>query len=390
LTYIKAKEPVSEDLLYLEGGNQMSIVALYGTRPEAVKMIPLIKELKNKTSGVLAVNVGQHSELVEQVEKIFRFRPDFNLKIFKPQQSINSIISRTLEELGKLLNDTKTKSILVQGDTTTAMSGALYGANRRIAIAHIEAGLRSFDNSSPFPEEINRRIISVLADIHFCPTEKSRANLLNEGISTNDCYIVGNTGLDAVRIMSEGNDMDFIENSFPELSKNEYIFVTMHRRESWGDGILSVIRAIHTIASSYPNLKVFIAAHPNPLVREAFINELKNLSNVLIHNHKPYAQTLMLIKNAKFIITDSGGIQEEASFLKIPVLVARNETERMEGINSGCAKLVGLDSLRIIGEAKKLLDSEEMIISMKNILCPYGDGYAVEKIIQILQERSFI
>jgi UDP-N-acetylglucosamine 2-epimerase (non-hydrolysing) len=164
----------------------------------------------------------------------------------------------------------------------------------------------------------------------------------------------------------------------------------MHRRESWGDGILNVIRAIQIIASSYPNLKVFIAAHPNPLVREAFRNELKNLSNVLINDHKPYAQTLKLIKNAKFIITDSGGIQEEASFLKIPVLVARNETERMEGIYSGCAKLVGLDSLRIIGEAKKLLDSEEMIISMKNILCPYGDGYAVKKIIQILQERSFI
>lgn len=368
----------------------MSIVALYGTRPEAIKMIPLIMELKSLNSNVIAVNVGQHLELVHQVEEIFRFQPDYKLKIFKPQQPINQIISSTLQELDTILINVEVTLILVQGDTTTAMSGALYGANRKIPIGHIEAGLRSFDKSSPFPEEINRRIISAVSDFHFCPTEESKANLLHEGISPGDCYVVGNTGLDAVRIIALEHGMEFIENDFPELMKDSYIFVTMHRRESWGPGILSVIRAIQEIASSYPELSVLIAAHPNPIVRNAFINELKTVSNIFIHDHKAYTETLKLLKNAKFIITDSGGIQEEAAFLNTPVLVARNETERMEGINSGCAKLVGLDSHQIVKESRYLLDSESNLQEMRKIPCPYGDGFAVERITQILHERFFV
>jgi UDP-N-acetylglucosamine 2-epimerase (non-hydrolysing) len=340
------------------------ILLTYGTRPEYIKIKPLIKEFKNEKVPFKILFTGQHKDIANG---------DYDFKIEMSDLSENRLDS-VIANIMTLKNDVfeGITHILVQGDTTSVVGLSLSALHRKIKVIHLEAGLRTYNNQNPFPEENNRKIVSTIASIHLCPTETNANNLYKENINEN-VFIVGNTVLD--------NLIDFKE-------KCEYknkVLVTIHRRENH-ENIIEWFNVINDIAKNYNEIEFILPIHPNPNIQK-YKSILTNVNVVEPLNH---TELISLLVETKLVITDSGGIQEEASFLKIPVLVARNETERMEGIYSGCAKLVGLDSLRIIGEAKKLLDSEEMIISMKNILCPYGDGYAVEKIIQILQERSFI
>lgn len=372
------------------------VLFCFGTRPEAIKLAPLIKLIQKYPdrfeSKILLT--GQHTDLVYQVLDFFEIKYDYDLEIMQPNQSLIDITTKALIGINSILIKFKPDIIIVQGDTSTVFIASLAAFYNRIKVAHIEAGLRSYKRYSPFPEEINRILTSKLANIHFAPTEKASENLLKEGIDSKSIFVVKNTVIDALYlaldILGEDSQYKTIESHFKGIDfSKKIIMITSHRRESFGEPIKNIFTAIKTLSNDLKNFEFVIPIHPNPNVRNTAISLLNGIDNVHIIEPLDYPKIVWLMNKSHLILTDSGGIQEEAPSLKKPVLVLRDVTERTEGILSGNAKLVGTNITKIIDTVKLVLNDQQVYKSMIKNENPYGDGKASERIIDYLLKFEF-
>lgn len=360
------------------------IMLVFGTRPEAIKMCPLVLELKKHDDIQTIVCVtGQHRQMLDQVLEIFHVTPEYDLSIMKDRQTLFDVTAGILEKIKPVLEKEKPDVVLVHGDTTTTFAAALACFYMQIAVGHVEAGLRTYNLYSPYPEEFNRQCVSLLARYNFAPTEQSRQNLLHEGKKAETIYVTGNTAIDALKTTVRA---DF---SHPELewaSDSRLILLTAHRRENLGEPMHQMFRAIRRIVDEHPDIKVIYPIHMNPVVRQAADEELGNDDR--IHIIEPLDVLLFhnFMARSYLILTDSGGIQEEAPSLGKPVLVMRDTTERPEGIAAGTLKLVGTHEEHIYTELKRLVESQEAYNAMSRASNPYGDGHACERIVKALLE----
>ncbi len=367
------------------------ISVIFGTRPEAIKLAPVILELKE--SGLFDVNVcvtAQHREMLDQVLEVFNIKADVDLNLMTPNQTLSSLTSKMILQLDNYFNDYKPDVAIVQGDTTTVMSVAITAFYHKIKIAHVEAGLRTFKKYSPFPEEMNRVITSRIAEFHFAPTQISKDNLLKEGIEEQNIYITGNTVIDALFIAEK-----MVMKSNPKIEElsskaitalKPYVLITGHRRENFGKGFLNICKAISELSEKFPKYNFIYPVHLNPNVQKPVYEILNNKENVHLIKPQTYLPFIYLMVNAKIILTDSGGVQEEAPSLGKPVLVMREDTERPEAVTAGTVKLVGTDKLRIVEEVSKLIEDKEYCDLMAKAVNPYGDGLASGRISKILAE----
>ena len=358
------------------------IITIFGTRPEAIKMAPLVKELEKREEIESKVCVtAQHREMLDQVLEYFEIKPDFDLNIMKSKQSLTGITNRVLEGLEEVFIKEKPDMILVHGDTTTTFAGALAAFYQQINVGHVEAGLRTFDKYFPFPEEMNRKLTGSLADLHFAPTKGSKNNLLREGISENDIYITGNTVIDAM-LHTVKEDYKF-ENE--ELNKIDYvnkkvIMITAHRRENWGEGIENICTALNKIVEDNKDVELVYLVHLNPVVKDVVHARLGGNDRIHLLPPLDTKETHNLMNKCFMVMTDSGGLQEEAPHLGKPVLVLRDVTERPEAVAYGTVKLVGTDVEKIVNEANELIQNRESYEKMSKSVNPYGDGKASERI----------
>ena len=354
---------------------------IYGTRPEAIKMAPIVAALKkSKVLDCFVTVTGQHRSMLDQVNKLFGIEPDHDLNIFESGQSLNGILARTIDGLDKLFNVNRPDAVLVQGDTTTSTAAAMAAFYHGIPVVHVEAGLRSGNPLSPFPEEGNRKITSQIASLHLAPTEGSRQNLLAENINSADIVVTGNTVIDALLATVEKN-VPFADPQLEDLARSgrKVLLVTTHRRENQGEGMQGIGRALARIAMTEPDLAIVVPIHANPVVRQAVLPHLDALTNVLITEPLEYGEFTRLLSAAHIILTDSGGVQEEAPSLGVPVLVMRDNTERPEAVEAGVVKLIGADEDRIVREVDCLLHDQDLFKSMSEPMNPYGDGTAAER-----------
>lgn len=374
------------------------ILIVFGTRPEAIKMVPLIKEFKKHSDFEIKICVSaQHRQMLDQVLNLFEIKPDYDLDIMKTNQDLYDISSRVLLGMREILKDFCPNVVLVHGDTTTSFVGALAAFYQKIKIGHVEAGLRTNDLYSPFPEEANRQITGVLADFHFAPTQSSKQNLIKENKNPNSIIVTGNTVIDALFLMIDKieknvNLRDEITSNLMSKysnfgSERKFILVTGHRRENFGDGFLNICDALKNIAQNNPEIDIVYPVHLNPNVQKPVREILSNLSNVYLIDPLEYEKFVYLMSKSFFIITDSGGIQEEAPSLGKPVLVTRDTTERPEALQSGAVKLVGTNKNIIIKEAQNLILQKDEFEKMSKANNPYGDGKASERIVEFLKER---
>ncbi len=371
-----------------------TLLFIFGTRPEAIKMSPLIKEFKKypKDFKVVVAVTGQHREMLDQVLGFFKIKPDYDLKLMKPNQTLFDVTADALRGMGKILDEVKPDLIIVQGDTTSVFAGALAGYYKKIEVAHLEAGLRSGDKYSPFPEEINRILTGHIADYHWAPTEGSKQNLLKEGIKEEKIFVVKNTVIDALLlaldlIKEEGEDK--YEEFFKDIDLDKRIvLVTAHRRESFGKPFEDVCNSVKELAEEYPDVEFVYPVHLNPNVREVVYRILDGIDNIRLIEPLEYPYLVWLMNRSYFVMTDSGGIQEEAPSLGKPVLVLRDVTEREEGVEAGTAKLVGTDKALIMKEASKLLDDNKEYEKMSKAINPYGDGKTSERVVELLRSSK--
>jgi UDP-N-acetylglucosamine 2-epimerase (non-hydrolysing) len=367
----------------------MKILFIFGTRPEAIKLAPVIKEFqKSREFNTRICVTAQHREMLDQVLSFFNIKPDYDLNIMKPNQSLFDITANILKSLKPVLEKEKPDMIFVQGDTTTAFVGALAGFYKKIKVAHVEAGLRSHNKYSPFPEEINRVLVGHLADYHFAPTQRAKENLYKENIKKN-VYVVGNTVIDALYlgleiIKEQGEEKYYRYFDFIDFTK-KIILVTGHRRESFGKPFENICYALKEIADNYEDVEIVYPVHLNPNVREPVNRILKGIKNIHLIEPLEYPYLIWLMSKVYLILTDSGGIQEEAPSLGKPVLVIREVTERIEGIEAGTAKLVGTNKNRIVKEVSKLLEDVDEYNKIAKAINPYGDGKASLRILNILR-----
>jgi UDP-N-acetylglucosamine 2-epimerase (non-hydrolysing) len=364
------------------------LLFVFGTRPEAIKMAPLIKEAL-KYFNVEICTTGQHIEMLEQVMNFFQLKADYELRLMKSNQTLFDITTIGLNLLHDVLEKSKPDLVLVQGDTTTAFIGALGAFYKKIPVAHIEAGLRSSDKYSPFPEEMNRKMVGSLADYHFAPTQKAVDNLKAESI-TDRVFLTGNTVIDALLYAVDKVRQDESFNTFfnyLDLSK-KIILITCHRRESFGKTFENICDALAALANEYKNVQFVYPVHLNPNIRTVAHERLSGINNVHLIEPLSYPQLVWLMDRSYFIITDSGGIQEEGPSLGKPVLVIRDVTEREEGIEAGTALLVGTSKENIIKEAKALMNDARKYDQMSKAVNPYGDGKSAEKILHIINSPS--
>lgn len=367
----------------------MKVIFIFGTRPEAIKMAPLIKAFQaDPVMETIVAVTGQHREMLYQVLTFFNITPDYDLELMQPNQTIYDITSRALLGLKEILDKEKPELIFVQGDTTTAFVGALAGYYNQIKVAHLEAGLRSGDMFSPFPEEGNRILAGHLATYHFAPTARAVNNLKKEGIGKN-VYCVGNTVIDALLLgldILKSNEQKGIENLFQEIDlSKQIILVTGHRRESFGEPFENMVSAIKEIATKYTDVEIVYPVHLNPNVRGIVNKELSNTPNIHLIEPLDYPALIWVMEKSYFVLTDSGGIQEEAPTLGKPVLVMRDVTERQEGIEAGTAKLVGTNKKVILKEAYDLLDNLDSYELMAKAVNPYGDGSTSKQVLEIIK-----
>lgn len=358
-----------------------SIMPIFGTRPEAIKMAPIVLALQESEHFDCVVTVtGQHREMLDQVNELFGIVPDHDLKILQPGQSLSAIMTRTLEGLERLFVTTRPDAVVVQGDTTTSTAAAIAAFYHGIPVVHAEAGLRSGDMLSPFPEEANRKITSQIASLHLAPTAVSRANLQAEGVNADDIVVTGNTVIDAL-LTTVGKQVAFTDPRLEELaaSGRRILLVTTHRRENQGETMRGVGRALARIADAEPELVIVFPAHRNPVVRDAVLPSVEGKANVLVTEPLAYGEFTRLLSLAHIVLTDSGGIQEEAPSLGKPVLVMRENTERPEAVTAGTVALIGTDEDRITDEVGRLLHDTRHFESMANAVNPYGDGQAAER-----------
>lgn len=366
----------------------LKVMTVIGTRPEAIKMAPVIKSLMNCPEEIKSVVcvTAQHREMLDQALNIFGIVPDYDLNLMNPNQSLSLLTAKILTALDEVIAIEKPDWILVQGDTTTAMVASLVAYYHRIKLGHVEAGLRTSDKFQPFPEEVNRRITDILADAYFAPTRNSRVNLLQEGICPEAIVVTGNTVIDALMTISErvaGRPLD--SRISPSLENRLLILVTVHRRESFGKPLENICQALASIACHYQDkIQIVYPVHLNPNVRKTVHTMLSDIPNISLIEPLNYEELVGLMSRAYFIMTDSGGIQEEAPSLHKPVLVLREVTERPEAIEAGAAKLVGTDADRIYSESIRLIEDPESYSQMSNAINPYGDGKASQRIVQFL------
>jgi UDP-N-acetylglucosamine 2-epimerase len=357
------------------------VMAIFGTRPEAIKVAPVLAALEESPDfEPVVVVTGQHREMLAQVLELFSIEPHHDLGILEPRQTLTSVTTRALTGLEPLLEAECPDAVLVQGDTTTTFVGALAAFYRQVPVFHLEAGLRTLDLASPYPEEANRQLTSRLAALHLAPTLGNKTNLVAEGIDPTRIVVTGNTVVDALLDAVELS-RDYGDPSLADLDADprRVILVTAHRRESWGEGHAAVGRAVAEIASTEPDVLVVFPIHRNPIVREALVPLLGDLPNVRIVEPLPYGGLVRLMRRADVILTDSGGIQEEGPSLGKPVLVLRDTTERPEAVAAGTVRLVGTEETSIVGATRTLLHDDDAYRAMANAVNPYGDGRAAER-----------
>ena len=365
--------------------SKKKIITIFGTRPEAIKMAPLIKELEKREEIESKVCVtAQHREMLDQVLELFDIKPDFDLNIMETKQTLTGITNKVLEGLEEVFKEEKPDMILVHGDTTTTFAGSLAAFYQQIKVGHVEAGLRTFNKYFPFPEEMNRKLTGSLADLHFAPTKGSKENLLREGIKENDIYITGNTVIDAMKHTVEENyifENDELNNI--DFSK-KVIMITAHRRENWGEGIQNICIALNKIVEENSDVELVYLVHLNPVVKDVVFERLGGKDRIHLLSPLDTKETHNLMNKSFMVMTDSGGLQEEAPHLGKPVLVLRDVTERPEAVEAGTVKLVGTDIEQIVNEANELLRNPEAYFKMSKSINPYGDGIASQRIVDAI------
>jgi UDP-N-acetylglucosamine 2-epimerase (non-hydrolysing) len=360
------------------------IALVFGTRPEAIKMAPVAYALKNvELFELQIVLTAQHRELLDQVMEIFKLKADYDLNIMQEKQTLTQITVRVLEGLERIWQKDTPDMVLVHGDTTTTFAASLAAFYKKIPIGHVEAGLRTYDKYQPYPEEMNRHLTGVLSDLHFAPTRRAKENLLKENVPSNNVFVTGNTVIDALLFVY--NTLDKFDINLPvEIPKGKYILVTSHRRENWGKPLENIALALKEILDEFEDLYIVYPVHPNPIIRDTVNSILGNEKRAILISPVDYVTMVYLIANCKLVLTDSGGLQEEAPSLGKPVLVLRGVTERPEAVEAGTVKIIGTDRQRIVEEVRKLLLDKDEYNKMAKALNPYGDGKASERIRDIL------
>ena len=363
------------------------IITIFGTRPEAIKMAPLVKELEKREGIDSKVCVtAQHREMLDQVLQLFDITPDFDLNIMKTKQTLTGITNKVLEGLEEIFIKEKPDMILVHGDTTTTFSGALAAFYQQIKVGHVEAGLRTFDKYFPFPEEMNRKLTGSLADLHFAPTKGSKSNLLREGVNESDIFITGNTVIDAM-IHTVKDNYKF-ENELLnkiDFENKKVIMITAHRRENWGEGIENICDALNKIVDENQDVELVYLVHLNPVVKDVVTRKLGNKERIHLLSPLDTNETHNLMNKCFMVMTDSGGLQEEAPHLGKPVLVLRDVTERPEAVEYGTVKLVGTNVDKVVDEANTLIKNKDEYLKMSKAANPYGDGFASKRIADIIE-----
>lgn len=362
-------------------------MVIYGTRPEAIKVAPVIKALEADSALTPVVVVtAQHREMLDQVNEVFGIVPDVDLNLMAHGQTLNGIAGSVITKIDGVLETHAPDAVVVQGDTTTVMGAAIAAFNREIPVVHLEAGLRSGDINSPFPEEANRKIVSQIARVHLAPTMLSRSNLLAEGVPDGNIHVIGNTVIDALQ-WAVARPAEF---SLPELKAlgahdRRVLLVTTHRRENLGENMANIGKAMRHLATNYPDLLIIWPAHKNPKVRASISPQIDDLDNVISIEPVEYGEFSHLINASDIVLTDSGGIQEEAPSLGKPVLVLRENTERPEAVDAGTVRLIGTATDTVISEVSRLLDDDTAYHNMANAVNPYGDGHSAGRSVDILK-----
>ncbi len=367
----------------------MKVMTVFGTRPEAIKMAPLVKKL-NEAEGIESVLcvTAQHREMLDQVLELFQLTPDYDLNIMKQNQTISQITSNVLVGLEEVLKKENPDVVLVHGDTTTTFAAGLASFYQQVKVGHVEAGLRTYDKYSPYPEEMNRILTGHIADFHFAPTERNRLNLLKEGIEADNIFITGNTVIDALlEVVDKPYQFEDEVLKQIDFENKRVITVTCHRRENLGENMEHIFGAIRKIAQEFNDVEIIYPMHMNPKVRETANKILKGLESVHLIEPLQYQPFVNLMARSYFIITDSGGMQEEAPSLGKPVLVVRKETERPEAVEAGTVKLAGVEMDNIYAMSRQLLTDQASYDIMAHAVNPYGDGHACERIVDILKKK---
>ena len=363
----------------------IKVMSIFGTRPEAIKMAPLVKELESRKEIESIVCVtAQHREMLDQVLNVFNIVPKYDLNIMKQGQTLSEITTRVLLGLEEIIKSEKPNIVLVHGDTTTTFAGALASFYSQIDIGHVEAGLRTWNKYSPFPEEMNRQMVDRLTEMYFAPTDISMNNLILEGIDKSKIYVTGNTAIDAMKTTVKEN---YYHNVFEWLGTDKMILLTAHRRENLGEPMKNIFRAIKKIVEEYDDIKIVYPIHLNPKIRQIAKEVFEDNNKIKLIEPLEVVDFHNFINKSFLILTDSGGIQEEAPSLGKPVLVLRNTTERPEGVSAGTLKLVGTDENIIYQETKKLIDNKKEYQKMSRASNPYGDGHASEKIVNAIIKK---
>jgi UDP-N-acetylglucosamine 2-epimerase (non-hydrolysing) len=374
------------------------ILFIFGTRPEAIKLAPLIIGMKNRKMGFSSCVcvTSQHKDMLKQVLCLFEIIPDYDLGIMKEGQSLSDVTVKGIERIQPVFEKEKPEAVMVQGDTSTTFLASLAAYYNKIKIGHVEAGLRTGDKYNPFPEEQFRRMTDALSDWCFAPTKTAAQNLIKENINRENIFITGNTGIDALFMTLEKQKSSSVEKKFKVSFHADYgmkwegkrnILVTIHRRESFGSDFLNICRGIKELAERFPQIQIVWPVHPNPKVYQTVQSQLNSVSNIFLISPLDYSSFIWMMKQSYLILTDSGGIQEEAPSLGKPVLVLRKKTERPEGIRAGTARLIGVQSQEIVEHTGILINDESSYQAMAQRVNPYGDGKASQRIMRILEEN---
>lgn len=366
----------------------LRVMTVYGTRPEAIKVAPIVKALEaDRNIESIVVVTGQHREMLDQVNEVFDIQPDLDLDIFQPGQTLTDVTTKSLRGIGQAIEQFGPDAVVVQGDTTSVLAGAMAGFYAKVPVVHVEAGLRTADRYTPFPEEINRRLTTQLASLHLAPTQTSRDALLHDNVPAEDIVVTGNTVIDALLWSvdrGEGYGDPTLDERLADAA-TPMVLVTAHRRESWGEPMRQVGAALAQLADRFPDHLFVWPAHRNPLVREAIVPAVQGRTNVIVTEPVSYAHFGRLMRRAEVLLTDSGGVQEEGPSLGKPVLVMRETTERPDAVTAGTAKLVGTDPRVIVDEVSRLLTDPAAHAAMANAINPYGDGRAAQRSVQAIR-----
>jgi len=365
------------------------IAVIFGTRPDTIKLAPIITELKKekKYFETIAIATAQHRQMLDQVLDVFKIVPDYDLNLMQPKQTLATLTQNTIAALDTVLEKEMPDMVLVQGDTTSTFVGSLAAFYRRIPVGHVEAGLRTNDKNNPFPEEINRRLTSCIANLHFAPTSTAKKALLHEHVDRKRIFVTGNSVIDALNISVKKHYAFGIHTLNQLASENKRIvLLTMHRRENWGEPMRDACSAVGVLAEQYRDMNFIFPVHLNPVVREVVYSTLGSLANVFLIEPLDYLDFVNLMARSYLIITDSGGVQEEGPSLGKPILVLREVTERPEAVRYGTVKLVGLDEKKIIASAERLIENKGAYNKMATATNPYGDGRAAERTVLIMKK----